>query len=33
MVDIENDLLLVFGLVLGFRKGYVVVRSVIKKGN
>ncbi|NWH12112.1 50S ribosomal protein L3 [Acholeplasma laidlawii] len=32
-VDTENDLLLVSGSVPGPRKGYVVVRSAIKKGN
>lgn len=32
-VDTQNDLLLVSGSVPGPRKGYVVVRSAIKKGN
>lgn len=32
-VDTKNDLLLVSGSVPGPRKGYVVVRSAIKKGN
>ena len=32
-VDTENNLLLVSGSVPGPRKGYVVVRSAIKKGN
>ena len=32
-VDVENSLLLVSGSVPGPKKGYVVVRSAIKKGN
>jgi large subunit ribosomal protein L3 len=32
-VDTENDLILVSGSVPGPRKGYVIVRSAIKKGN
>jgi len=32
-VDTENNLLLVSGSVPGPRKGYVIVRSAIKKGN
>lgn len=32
-VDTENDLILVSGSVPGPKKGYVIVRSAIKKGN